>query len=231
MPSWTQTLKEAAWPVWEAIFAHPFVTGLGDDTLPADRFRYFLGQDYVYLQDFSQVLAMGAVRTPHRADEPLFLRHALTVHEVEADLHRTLAPAYGLSSADLAATPPGPVTVAYTDHLVRTAWSRPFAVLVAAVLPCYWIYREVGRRLAERPLPDTPAYRDWIATYAGAPYGQAVDEILAVADRLGEHLDPAEARAGLKAFWRSSRYEWLFWEQAWSLEQSLAAARLPGEPG
>jgi thiaminase/transcriptional activator TenA len=230
MPSWSQALKEAAWPVWEAIFAHPFVTGLSDDTLPADRFRYFLGQDYVYLQDFSRVLAMGAARTPHRADEPLFLRHALTVHEVEADLHRSLAPAYGLTADDLAATPPGPVTVAYTDHLVRAAWSRPFAVLVAAVLPCYWIYREVGRRLAARPLPDTPAYREWITTYAGDPYGQAVDELLAVTDRLGERLDPETARAGQVAFWRSSRYEWLFWEQAWSLEQSLAAARLPAEP-
>lgn len=231
--TWTDDLKQMALPIWEAIFRHPFVEQLGTGSLPLDRFRYFVGQDFVYLQDFSRVLAMGAVRAVHRTDEPMFLRHAQTVHLVEHELHQSLAPSLGLVPERLAATPPGPVTVAYTDHLVRSAWSEPYSVLVAAVLPCYWIYREVGQRLANH-LPDHPQYRAWIETYAGDLYGQSVEEILAVADRLGERLgerlDEREQMLARRAFWRSSRYEWLFWEQAWSEEASLAASRLPQEP-
>lgn len=229
MTTWTETLKGTAQPLWDEIFRHPFVTQLGRGSLPLHRFRYFVGQDFVYLQDFSRVLAMGAVRAVHRSDEPMFLRHAETVHLVEHELHQSLAPALGLNPEHLAATPPGPVTVAYTDHLMRAAWAEPYSSLVAAVLPCYWIYREVGQRLAHQ-LPEHPQYRAWIDTYAGDLYGQSVTEILTVANRLGERLDSREQMLARRAFWRSSRYEWLFWEQAWSEETSLAVHSLPQEP-
>lgn len=226
---WTDELYQITKPIWDGIQAHPFVQGIGDGTLPLCRFAYFIGQDYVYLQDFSQVLAMGAARATCRADEPLFLRHAGTVHAVEAELHRDLAPSLGLEPKALLATTPGPVTVAYTDHLMRAAWTRPYPVLVASVLPCYWIYREVGRKLALK-VPEHPQYRAWIETYAGDAYGQAVEEMLGVANRLQPTLSPSEEMWARRAFWRSCRYEWLFWEQAWSLEQSLACRVLPSEP-
>jgi thiaminase/transcriptional activator TenA len=222
-------LRQAAQPVWDAIMVHPFVIGLGDGSLDPARFRYFVGQDYVYLQDFSRVLAMGAVRSPSRARESMFLRHAATVHEVEQALHREVAPSLGLEAEALAATPPGPVTAAYTDHLMRAAWSEASVVLAAAVLPCYWIYREVGRRLADS-VPDQPQYKAWIETYAGEAYGTAVAEMLEAAGEMLQDAPHAERARARRAFWRSSRYEWLFWQQAWLMGRLPALAGLPEEP-
>ena len=42
---------------------------------------------------------------------------------------------------------PGPVTKAYVDHLLAASVSGSYGVLVAAVLPCFWLYAEVGETL------------------------------------------------------------------------------------
>ena len=45
----TDKLHEAATPIWARCLAHPFVTGIGDGSLPVEKFRYFMLQDYLYL--------------------------------------------------------------------------------------------------------------------------------------------------------------------------------------
>ncbi len=228
---WTDQLIQHAAGPWAEARQHPFVRALGDHTLPRERFTYFIGQDAVYLLDFSRVLAMGAAKSAGRSDERLFLRHADTVHAVEAALHQDLGPRLGLSAKALASTVPGPVTVAYQDHLVRTAWTEPLAVLVAALLPCYVLYQDVARLMVPTaPVPGVPEYREWIDTYAGDAYGEAVAEMTALANRLGRALDPAVAARAARAHWRSVRYEWLFWEQAWTEGAHFAASRLGPEP-
>jgi thiaminase/transcriptional activator TenA len=89
---------------------------------------------------------------------------------------------------------------------------------LAAVLPCYWIYREVGLRLAEHP-PANPLCAEWISVYAGEVYGELVEVQLALADRLGPSLGDLERAQAQEAFLLSSRYEWMFWEQAYRLEK------------
>ena len=39
-------LGHAAAPIWEAQHAHPFITGIGDGSLGADRFAHWLQQDH-----------------------------------------------------------------------------------------------------------------------------------------------------------------------------------------
>ena len=224
---WTDELRTPALPIWEAIYTHPYILGLADGSLPRSAFRYFVGQDAAYLKDFSRVLAMLAVKSPYRHHERTWLVHAETVHAVEQELHRELAPALGLNPTVLAETTPGPVTAAYTDHLIRTAYDRSYPVLIAAVLPCYWIYREVGLRLQDAA-PAFGPYRDWIATYAGDAYGQSVTEALAMAEEAGLQAAASDHAAAVRAFYASSRYEWLFWDQAWSEERSLKASAFPG---
>ena len=48
----------------QAILDHPFVTGVGDGTLPVDRFKHYVTQDYVYLIDYSRVLALASAKAP-----------------------------------------------------------------------------------------------------------------------------------------------------------------------
>jgi thiaminase/transcriptional activator TenA len=86
---------------------------------------------------------------------------------------------------------------------------------VAAVLPCYWIYREVGRELARKGSPE-PRYQRWIDSYADEAFDTLVREVLAVVDGW---TATADEEPGLRVrFQTAARYEWMFWDAAWRSE-------------
>ena len=112
----------------------------------------------------------------------------------------------------------GPVTQAYIGHLQSVARSGTLGEVVAAVLPCYWIYGEAGRRLFRNRPRNPKIYRQWIETYAAESFWQPVREQIRLMDRLGAGANRSERRLMTAHFILSSRYEFMFWEQAYRLE-------------
>ncbi len=200
--------------VWRRIQDHPFLTGLQDGTLDEAKFRYFLQQDYRYLEDFARALLHLAAKAPDAEALRTVWRHVGTIFEVEEALHADLTAALGGDAQSLRAAPRGDATEAYVDFLLHHTAHGDFAAGVISVLPCYWIYREVGLELAARGTSPVPAYAAWIETYAGEIYGQAVGELQALA---AEALREAPARAAeLRAIFRQGvRHELMFWQQAY----------------
>ena len=93
----------------------------------------------------------------------------------------------------MAATPLAPTNVAYTSYLLAVAYGAPFHEALAALLPCYWIYWEVGKALERAGSPD-PLYARWIATYASDEFGDVVRAVLAATDTVADAAAPARAR-------------------------------------
>jgi thiaminase/transcriptional activator TenA len=133
--------------IWRAIDGHSFVRELHAGTLPMNRFTYFVLQDYLYLLDFAQVLCQGGAKSRNLQMLELFARHALGAVEVERSFHASFGQSLGLSRKQLDPVTKGRITQAYISHLQSVARSGTVGEIVAAVLPCYWIYGEVGRRL------------------------------------------------------------------------------------
>lgn len=204
--------------VWRAIGDHPFLRELHAGTLPLNRFTYFILQDYVYLLDFAQVLCQGGAKAPNLETLELFCRHALGAVEVERSFHAGYGKSLGLSRAELDAVPKGPVTQGYIGHLQSVARGASLGELVAAVLPCYWIYGESGRRLYRNRPKKPKIYREWIETYASNEFWKPVREQILLMDKLGAEAKASERRRMAEHFILSSRYELLFWEQAYRLE-------------
>ena len=199
--------------IYRAILAHPFITGLTDGTLPEEVFRHYVVQDAHYLTQYARALTICAARAPAEGDVKMFAEHAAGAIEVERSLHTAFFADFGLSPAQIAATPLTPTNLAYTSYLLATAYGGSFAEALGAVLPCYWIYWEVGKTLIARGSPH-PLYRRWIATYGGEEFAAIVRQVLDLTDRIGAELGAADRRAMTAHFVTTSRYEWMFWDSA-----------------
>jgi thiaminase/transcriptional activator TenA len=207
----TVTLWRSIADVYAAILAHPFVTGLTDGGLPEDAFRFYVVQDSHYLREYARALALLAARAPTEPDILMFSLHAAEAIEVERSLHAGFFSDFGLTPAEVAEEPMAPTTLAYTSYLMSVCHGGSFAEALGTVLPCYWIYREVGTELLGRGSPS-PRYQRWIETYGGEEYGAAVDAVLELTDRIGSDLAEPERRRVRERFRQTSRYEWMFWD-------------------
>ncbi len=199
---------------YETIRTMPFNRELAEGTLPIGLFRHYMIQDAHYLVAFAQALALAAAK----ADEPErivhFARAAAVAIEVERDLHATYFQLFGVAPAEVAATPVSAAAHHYISFLTATGFREPLAVHVAAMLPCFWIYREVGRDIFGRAAPGNP-YRAWIDTYAGEEFAEAVDAMIATTDALAATVSPLVLQAMHQAFARAAQLEWMFWDSAY----------------
>jgi thiaminase/transcriptional activator TenA len=138
--------------------------------------------------------------------------------EVERSFHASYGRSLGFTEKLLNSTPRGPVTEAYTRHLQAVARGGSLGEIVAAVLPCYWIYGVVGKKLFRNRPKKPKIYREWIETYASAGYWKPVREQIGLLDRLGKEATTVEKNLMRSHFLLSSRYEYLFWDQAYREE-------------
>ena len=214
----TRELWQGIEPTYDAILAHPFVTGLTDGSLNADAFAFYLRQDALYLGQYALALATLAGRAPSTAETTMFARHATGALEVESALHESLLPSFGVDPASIATTDLAPTNLAYTSYLLAVTRGGSYAEGVAAVLPCYWIYWEVGKHLLAQGSPDA-RYQRWIDTYGGEDFGAVVAEVLAVTDRLGEEVAVTEKQRMHEHFRVTARYEWMFWDMGYQQQR------------
>jgi len=108
--------------------------------------------------------------------------------------------------ADFAATTKSPTCTAYTSYLFSLAAAGSYPALAAGILPCFWIYEDVGRRLKERigDLTGHP-YADWISTYGDPEFAASTEQAKQILDRLAAQADPATVERMHEAFATASR--------------------------
>jgi thiaminase/transcriptional activator TenA len=205
-------------PLYQAILDLPFNRELAAGSLSRERFTFYLLQDAHYLTYFARALAVTAARAPDNDALIQFAGSAREAVVVERALHEGFFKDYGISPAAAAATEPSPTCAHYTHYLLALAYNAPYEVAVAALLPCFWIYWEVGKHLLDTARPDNP-YQAWIETYADEGFAEGVKKVIVIADRMAESASPTVRDQMLKAFVRAAQLEWMFWDSAYRLER------------
>ena len=206
----TDELWAGIQPVYAKTLQHPFLSGLADGTLPRAKFDFYLQQDALYLDTFSEAIKTLAAKAPRKEWQATLRQHAADAIEEKNQLHLTLL--RGKTASEMA-----PSNYAYTNHLLAAVERGPFAQGLAAVLPCYWIYWEVGKELKKRGSKD-PDYQRWIDQYSDESYRASVEQAIAMMNAAAGGLDPAARERARQLFTRSARYEYMFWDMAWRQE-------------
>lgn len=220
--SFSAQLREMAAPIWAAQLAHPFVEALGNGSLPADKFQYYILQDVRYLEELAKIFALGAARA---TDAETTLRFAKFVEEtilVERGLHESYGRQWGLSPAAMQSTPLAPTNYAYCRHMRSVAQTGTLGEITVVALPCAWVYCEVGQHLLASGAPsDTHPYYSWLQLYGAPEFAEVARWMREVVDRCAGAAGEAERSRMKEAFLISSKFEWMFWDMAWREEQWL----------
>jgi thiaminase/transcriptional activator TenA len=212
-------IRRKADPLWQAVFDHPFVRGIGDGTLSQERFEFYLKQDYVYLIDFSRVFALAGAKASALPEMGTFATLLNVTLNTEMELHRRTCAAFGISETDLAATRRSLITSAYTDFLLRTCYEGDLSDILAMLVPCACGYVEIAKRLRSQGIPGNRFYKDWIETYSSTEFSDFADWLI---DRMDEHADGAPGRRRdhwYSLYEQSTRYEYLFFDMSWNREE------------
>ncbi|BBG23781.1 thiaminase II [Sulfuracidifex tepidarius] len=206
-----EKLWKSSEDVFQSIITHKFLKEMRDGTLPEEKFRYYIIQDYQYLKEFSKVLSILAAKADEDSYSSVFAEHVNHVKRNEEKLHEYYFSEWGKISAE-----PSPTNVMYTSYLSTIAYSRPFHEGVAVVLPCYWIYLRVSEHLTSS---SNPLYDRWIKNYSGKDYEAGVKQVLQIVSNLKTSED--EERRMMKHFRTGSIFEFMFWDSAYKMEKFM----------
>ena len=213
-----ERLHDAVKDIWEKYYAHPFVRGIADGTLPVEKFRYYMLQDYLYLFDYARVFAVGVTKARDRALMQTFARHVSVILDGEMQVHRAYMERLGITGEQVDDVKPALDNVSYTNYMLSAAHAGGEAEIVAAILSCSWSYAEIGRRVAQKPgAAEHEFFGEWVKSYSSQGYNDANDELMGLMESLAAGLDEERLRHITDIFVNCSRYELNFWDMAWEM--------------
>jgi thiaminase (transcriptional activator TenA) len=212
--SFTDQLWEAGLPVFEKIKHHPFNQELRNGTLPVEKFKFYIYQDSLYLAEFAKALATSGTRSGTSQELLDFLQFAQNAILVERALHigyfKELEIEYRSGKA--------PGCFAYTNYLLAASAFESYEVAVAALIPCFWIYKKIGDYIYSNQVKPNK-YQNWIDAYAGEEFAVSVEKILKICNDLAENASEAVRSRMVEAYLTASRLEYVFWDSAYRLEE------------
>ena len=218
--TFTEQLKQAAAPILKAQLEHPFVRGLADGTLAMEPFRYYMIQDTLYIVEYARAIVWAAALVPEAGRAMAMLDSAKETFEVEAALKETYFGEFGVTLEETLRAETAPTCQAYIDHLHRYTRNGTLTEALAAIIPCGWVYIEIGRALTSgRTIPDDHPYGSWLMTYTLPELVETVNWWFEMLEGAAAAVSDGERRAAGQVFQRACRYEWMFWEMAWSQER------------
>lgn len=212
---WSNTAWQATLPVYDKIIAMPFITDLASGNLDVEKFKYYLQQDAHYLEHFAKALAVTGSRLNDVDAMLQYIRFAEGAVVVERALHDSYFKEFGVGERVAVS----PACHHYIHYLQSVSHTADACVGLAAVLPCFWIYKAVGDHIVNIAKTDANPYKTWIDTYAGEEFGVLVQKAIELTDVAAENASAQQREQMTKAFVYASHLEYKFWDSAYKLEQ------------
>lgn len=200
---------------WRAYIEHDFVRQLAAGTLPAEAFRHYLKQDYLFLIHFGRAYALATYKSRDITE----LRHSLdglkTIIDVELGLHIDYCREWGISEADLAGLPEARATMAYTRYVLDTGNRGDLLDMHVALAPCLVGYGVISRWQAEQPFTvrgDANPFEKWLQMYESEAFQAAMRDEIAWLDARLADVTPARFAELTQVFRDATRLEIDFWQ-------------------
>ena len=212
-----KALLDATEDIWSGYNEHPFVKGMEDGTLDREKFRYYLIQDYLYLEEYAKVFAIGVAKARSPETLSVFSKY-LSVMNNELDIHNGYFATFGVTDEEIRGARRSLDNLSYTSYMLRVAYEEGEVEILTAVLSCAYSYEVISKRMIQNnpSSVDDELYGDWIKGYSSKDYSGENIALMEMLDRLTENISEERLAHLVDIFVACSRYEMMFWDMAWN---------------
>ncbi len=217
----TDKLLEATKEIWESYYVHPFVKGIETGTLAREKFRYYIIQDFLYLQDYAKAFAVGIAKAKSLETTGLFSGYIALLTGSEMNIHHGYMGKFGVSQEELDNTPRALDNLSYTSYMLRVAYEEGEAEILTAILSCAYSYERIAQNMVKNN-PDCvhhDFYGEWITGYASKEYADGNVVLMDALNKLTGQYTEQQKKHLTDIFVACSRYEYLFWDFSWNMSQ------------
>lgn len=214
----TEILLERTKQIWDNYNEHPFVKGIEDGSLDKEKFKFYIVQDYLYLEEFAKAFALGVVKTKSLKTANLFAKY-IPVMNGELDVHDGFLKDFGVTEEEIKNTKRSLLNLSYTSYMLRVSYEGGEGEILAAILSCAYSYEVIAKKMIERSpeCVNHPFYGHWIKGYASEEYGRDNVVLLETLDEMTKDYTEEEIEHLVDIFEACSRYEMEFWEMSWNM--------------
>ncbi|GEN53310.1 thiaminase II [Halobacillus faecis] len=218
--SFSNHLRKENQDIYQKIFSHPFIQGIGKGEVPKEALIHYIKADYEYLNAFMHVYGIAISKSQGREDIQLFNEQIDFVLNSEVHPHNNFCEQIGVSYEELQGYPLPPTADHYIKHMLFHAHQGDMGEILAALLPCPWTYYEIGVELLNsyQPELDHP-FLPWIEFYANKEVKSLTAVLCERLDQYAERASEPEKQRMREAFRKSCQLEYAFWDMAYTQEQ------------
>jgi thiaminase/transcriptional activator TenA len=210
-------MRETADKQFRDFLKRPFITELGLGKLPLAKFRYYIIQDNLFLEDATQARRLMAAKAPRRLRANLD-RLLKSMNRFELFSRRqAVSKRLGITASTMRQAHRSPTTITYTSFLIRTAAIATVGESLAAMMACPWTYSELGEKYANSPAMKHPIFGPWLTIYQTPAMNSWLEELKNIIDKI-----PAEQRIKRRMihnFVTACKLECMFWDMAYRIEK------------
>lgn len=207
---WNKNIKN-----YQKIKDMPFNKELMEGSLDKNKFAYYIEQDAHYLKYYSKVLAIISSKIDSADTAIIFLKSSINSYIVEEEVvHKYFRELFNFKNTNKITT----ANLGYTSYLINTAHTESVEVAASAILPCFWIYNEIGKYIKENAVTKNNPYKKWIDTYADEEFSKSTYNMISIIDDMYLKTSKTNKDKMIKAFNTAFIWEYRFWNDAYNLE-------------
>lgn len=208
----TDLLRQGKIDDWQAATTHAFTRELSDGTLPEDKMRWYLRQDYQFVDGFVRLLASAIAHAPTLADSVPAAQFLAVITGPENTYFLRAMDALGTEPS----TEPAPATRAFQDLMAEAAASGRYQNMLAVLVVAEWVY--LSWASPENPPKDGLPFwfAEWITLHAGEGFESVVEYLRSQLDNVWPTLDTTEQAEVTRLFHRAVELERDFFDAAYA---------------
>lgn len=211
----TDKLRMQSQQVWDAATDHAFCKELADGSLPIEKMKWYLAQDYKFIDRFVRLLATAIAHAPTLADSIPAAQFMAVITGPENTYFLRSFEALNMSQEEQDPTT-APSTLAFQNLMHEAQVSGRYEQMLAVLIVAEWSYLTWANRYLEYSADLPFWFSEWIDLHCGDGFESVVEYLRNQLDQVWDDLTGQQKADASDMFGRAVKCERDFFDASYN---------------